>query len=103
MAPSGSPADLKGQAFHLCQNSFTPLPADSYSDARTAFPGFYVCLRTIGSPGIFQVFGARVGLLKHPALWTEQVGSQPLLKESVLMGLHLSSKTKQLVGSQAKV
>lgn len=37
-----------------------------------AFPNLHCGLRTSGFPGSFQSSAARLGLLRYPALWTDE-------------------------------
>lgn len=50
--------------------------------------GFQHNLKTSSSPGILQAFSTRLGLIRHPALWAEQLlDSWPLQCETAIAGV----------------
>lgn len=56
-------------AFLLVAELFYPFAADTYAAIRTRVPGFEQGQRVSDSPVNLPGFGARVGLLWHPAYW----------------------------------
>lgn len=79
--PTCRPVSLGSSVALLVMSSALLLPPslNSSTGNNFAFLGFQSGLRTSGSPEIHCCLQHHIGLLRCPALWTQQVqGSQPL-------------------------
>lgn len=84
VTPFGSSLDKKGhpgrRSLPFPSLPFPPFPEliypiaadDSFAISELQIPGFQNGLRNNSFQGTLQVFVARLGLLKHPTLWTGQ-------------------------------